>query len=100
MSEGEMLALNVPPVTKSGVITDKPVIVWGYMLQTDAIYDMSVEITNADGIEVIFPMWLWPASKKGPKSIIVKGRNIKGGLRLNARTKGHFKLTPLYQNWM
>lgn len=100
MSEGEMLALNAPPLTKSGVITDKPVIVWGYILKTDAIYDVAIEITTADGSEVIFPMWTWPASKKGPKKIIVKGRNVKGGLRLEAKTKGHFQLIPLYQNWM
>ena len=99
MSDGEMLALNVPALTKSGVITDKPVIVWGYMLQTDAIFDVSVEITNADGSEIIFPMWVWPAGKK-PKHIITKGRNVKGGLRLVAQTAGHFQLIPLYQNWM
>ena len=100
MSDGEMLAINATVITKSGVITDKPVIVWGYMLKTDALYDVSIEITNADSREIIFPMWTWPASKKGPKNIIVKGRNIKDGLRVEAITKGHFQLIPIYQNWM
>ena len=100
MSDGEMLALNAPALTKSGVITDEPVIVWGYMLQTDAIFDVAVEITNADGSEVIFPRWIWPAAKKGPKHIVTKGRNVKGGLRVEAQTKGHFMLIPIYQNWM
>lgn len=100
MSDGEMLSLNACPLTKSGVITDKPVIVWGYLLKTDAVYDVSIEITNSDSSEIIFPMWTWPAAKKGPKKIVVKGRNIKKGLRLEAETKGAFQLIPLYQNWM
>jgi hypothetical protein len=100
MSDGKMLALNACPLTKSGVITDKPVIVWGYLLKTDAVYDVSIEITNSDSSEVIFPTWIWSATKKGPKQIVVKGRNVNKGLRLEAETKGAFVLIPLYQNWI
>ena len=100
MADIEMLALDALPLTESGIITDKPVIIWGYMLKTGALYDVAIEITNADGSQVIFPMWVWTATKKGPKKIVVKGRNVKGGLRLEAKSKGHFQLIPLYQNWM
>ena len=65
-----------------------------------SIYDVSIEITNSDGSEVVFPTWVWPAAKKGPKYIVTKGRNIKGGLRVSAQTKGNFILIPIYQNWM
>ena len=96
----EMLAINAFPVTKSGIITDKSVIVWGYILTGDTIYNVTIEITTADGSSVIFPKCLWPASIRGRKLYTVKGRNVKGGLRVEAITKGHFELIPLYQNWM
>jgi len=99
MSDGEILALDVDHFSGSGVITDKPAVIWGYMIDTDALNDVSIELFNVDRSKVIFPRVVWEATDKKPKKIMVKGRYSKEGLRLEAKTEGYFRLVPLYQNW-
>lgn len=100
MSDNKLFALDVDHFTKSGVITDQPVIFWGYMVDTDAICDLSVEIWDYEQKKIIIPRIIWDATKKYKRPLMIKARYIKNGLKLVAKSKGYFRFIPLYQNWM
>jgi len=99
-SDGEILALDVDHITKLGLITIQPVCFLGYLIDTDALNDVSVEIWNGDKTKVLFPKIVWDPTKDGTKQVNAKARYSKTGLWVNVQTKGYFRLIPLYQHWM
>lgn len=99
MSE-ETLALDIDHVCESGVITDKAVCIWGYMVDTDALNDVSIEIWDSVQKRLIVPKVVWAATQKDKKPLTFKARYSKKGLMLKAKTNGYFRFIPLYQNWL